>query len=143
MLQVVAAILERQGRILICQRRPEQAHPLKWEFPGGKVEPQETPEQALCRELEEELGIAGAAGREIERYEYTYPGRPPILLIFFEVSRFDGQPQNRIFHDMRWEPRARLQQYDFLEGDTEFVRRLANASWQPAATGKETDAPRG
>jgi 8-oxo-dGTP diphosphatase len=124
MLQVVAAILEREGRILICQRRPEQSHSLKWEFPGGKVEPGETPEQALGRELQEELGIARAAGHEIDRYEYCYPEKNPILLIFFQVSRFEGEPQNLIFHDMRWEPAARLGDYDFLEGDTEFIRRL-------------------
>ncbi|HTX36547.1 MAG TPA: (deoxy)nucleoside triphosphate pyrophosphohydrolase [Bryobacteraceae bacterium] len=125
MLPVVAAILERDGRILICQRRPGQAHPLKWEFPGGKVEPAETPEQALARELEEELGIRSAEGQEITRYEYCYPGRNPILLIFYRVMRFEGEPQNRIFHDMRWEPAAGLGDFDFLEGDTEFIRRLA------------------
>ncbi len=125
MLQVVAAVVEREGRILIGQRRPEQSHPLKWEFPGGKVEPGETPAQALSRELEEELGIRSAEGREIARYEYSYPGKSPILLIFWEVSGFQGEPRNRIFHDLRWEPRSRLGDYDFLEGDTEFVRRLA------------------
>src|SRR5579871_1876950 len=100
MVQVVAAILERNGRILIGRRRPEQSHPLKWEFPGGKVEPGETPEQALARELEEELGIRGAAGPEIMRYRYTYPGKDPIQLIFFRVISFEGEPQNRVFHQM-------------------------------------------
>ena len=125
MLQVVAAILERDGRILICQRRPEQAHPLKWEFPGGKVEPGETPEQAVVRELAEELGIACEAGREIERYEYCYPGKSPFVLIFFEVAAFRGEPENRIFEAMRWEPAARLADFDFLEGDRDFLARLA------------------
>jgi 8-oxo-dGTP diphosphatase len=125
MLQVVAAILEREGRILICQRRPEQAHPLKWEFPGGKVEPGETPAQALARELEEELGIRGAEGRELDSYEYSYPGKSPIHLIFYRVERFEGEPENLIFHEMRWESAARLSEYDFLEGDAPFVRRLA------------------
>ncbi len=125
MLQVVAAVLEREGRILICQRRPEQAHPLKWEFPGGKVEPGESPEQALARELEEELGVRGAEGQEIDAYEYSYPGKSPIRLIFYRVTRFEGEPENRIFHEMRWEAAAHLAEYDFLEGDTEFLRRLA------------------
>ena len=131
MLQVVAAILQQEGRILICQRRPGQAHPLKWEFPGGKVEPGESPEQALARELEEELGIRSAAGVEIARYEFTYPGKNPIELIFCQVSRFEGEPQNRIFHEMRWERASQLPDYDFLEGDTEFIRRLGEI---PAAT---------
>jgi 8-oxo-dGTP diphosphatase len=131
MAQVVAAILEREGRILICQRRPDQAHPLKWEFPGGKVEPGESPGEALTRELEEELGIRVAEATEIERYEYSYPGRSPILLIFYRVSRFAGEPQNRIFHDLRWEPAERLGTYDFLEGDTAFLGRLASATAAP------------
>src|SRR6185312_8739068 len=76
MVQVVAAIIERSGCVLIGQRQPEQSHPLKWEFPGGKVELNESPEQALARELEEELSIRNARGAEIARYEFAYPGKP-------------------------------------------------------------------
>jgi 8-oxo-dGTP diphosphatase len=122
MVQVVAGIIERQGRFLICRRKPEQSHALKWEFPGGKVEPDETPEQALARELEEELGILGAAGEEITRYEHTYPGRDTILLIFFRVREFGGEPRNVIFHEMRWEPAAKLAEFDFVEGDSQFIQ---------------------
>src|SRR3974377_409299 len=85
MVQVVAAIIERDGRILVGQRMPGQSHPLKWEFPGGKVEPGETPEQALARELEEELGVSGAAGEIITRYQFAYPGKDPIELLFFRI----------------------------------------------------------
>jgi 8-oxo-dGTP diphosphatase len=122
MVQVVAGIIERQGRFLICRRKPEQSHPLKWEFPGGKVEPGETPEQALARELEEELGIVGAAGQVIMRYQHTYPGRDTITLIFFRVREFGGEPRNVIFHEMRWEPPAKLAEFDFVEGDAQFIR---------------------
>jgi 8-oxo-dGTP diphosphatase len=122
MVQVVAAIIERQGRLLICQRKPAQSHSLKWEFPGGKVEPGETPEQALARELQEELDITGARGGEIMRYQYTYPGKDAILLIFFRVTQFGGEPRNVVFQEMRWEPAAKLAEFDFLEGDTEFIR---------------------
>jgi 8-oxo-dGTP diphosphatase len=125
MVQVVAAIFERDGRILICRRKPEQSHPLKWEFPGGKVEPGETPEHALTRELEEELGVAQAAGDEITRYSYTYPGKDPIELIFYRVTSFTGEPQNLVFHEMRWEPAARLGGFDFVEGDRDFLRVFA------------------
>jgi 8-oxo-dGTP diphosphatase len=125
MVEVVAAIIERDGRILIGRRKPEQSHPLQWEFPGGKVEPGETPEQALARELEEELGIAEAAGPEITRYPYTYPGKDPIRLIFFRVTNFAGEPRNLIFHEMRWEESRRLSEYDFVEGDTDFIRTLS------------------
>jgi len=127
MVQVVAAILERDGRILICRRTAEQSHALKWEFPGGKVEPGETPPQALERELEEELGIRAAAGKEITRYQYSYPGKNPILLIFFRITRFEGEPINLIFHEMRWEPPRRLAGFDFVEGDLEFIRALSDS----------------
>ena len=125
MLEVVAAILEREGRILICQRTAQQSHPLKWEFPGGKVEPGESPEQALARELHEELGLAAVRSTEITRYEFTYPGKRPTLLIFLRVTHSDGEPQNLIFNDLRWEPAERLAAFDFLEGDRDFIRSLA------------------
>lgn len=128
MVQVVAAILEREGEILICRRHPTQSHPLKWEFPGGKVEPGETPEQALTRELEEELAIAGARGTEITRYEYTYPEKNPILLIFYRVDSFAGEPQNRIFQEMRWEIPEKLEEFDFVEGDRDFLKILRSAT---------------
>ena len=127
MVQVVAAIIERQGRILIGQRQPEQSHPLKWEFPGGKVEADETPGRALTRELEEELAIRHARGIEITRYEFAYPGKNPILLIFYRVTEFEGEPQNRIYREMRWEPRAQLSAFDFLEGDRAFIQDFSAA----------------
>jgi mutator protein MutT len=122
MLQVVAALLERDGRVLICRRKREQWHPLQWEFPGGKVEQGETPAQAVARELAEELDIHGAEGDEIHRYEYTYAGRSPIVLIFFRVAKYSGEPRNVVFHEMCWEKPERLSEYDFLEGDVEFLR---------------------
>jgi 8-oxo-dGTP diphosphatase len=125
MVQVVAAIIERDGRILIGQRQPDQSHPLKWEFPGGKVEPGETPERALSRELEEELAIRNARGTEITRYEFAYPGKNPILLIFYRVLEFEGEPQNLIYREMRWEPRAKLSTFDFIEGDRAFIQAFS------------------
>jgi 8-oxo-dGTP diphosphatase len=122
---VVAGVIELGGRILICQRPPGKWHALKWEFPGGKAEPGEDPPQALARELEEELGIRATIGREIARYEYQYPGRPPILLIFFGVESFEGEAVSRDFARIVWEVPQRLAEYDFLEGDAEFLRRLA------------------
>ena len=122
---VVAAIIERDGAILICQRAEGQKHAGKWEFPGGKVEPGEALEAALARELEEELAIRAVIGEEVERYEYAYPGKAPILLVFFRVTEFSGEPQNLEFAEIRWEEPRRLPEYDFLEGDLDFVRRPA------------------
>lgn len=127
MTTVVAAVIKRDGRILICQRRRGQAHELKWEFPGGKLEPGETPEEALRRELREELAIDATLDGEITRYEYAYPGRTPILLIFFRVMQFTGEPRNLVFELMDWVLPAQMPNYDFLEGDVEFVRSLSNA----------------
>jgi 8-oxo-dGTP diphosphatase len=129
MIQVVAAILEREGLILIGQRTPEQSHALKWEFPGGKVEAGETPAQALVRELEEELAIRAHGFREITRYQFSYPGKGPIELIFFRVLEWDGDLRNLIFQDLRWEPKEKFPDFDFVEGDREFLRGLYNGSY--------------
>jgi mutator protein MutT len=120
---VVAAVIERDGRILIAQRDAASWHPLKWEFPGGKVEAEETPEAAVVRELAEELAIQARIHGEMMRYEYQYPGRPPILLIFYRIVDFEGEPQNLQFAQIRWESPERLREYDFLEGDREFLRK--------------------
>ena len=124
MTTVVAAVIERGARILIGQRKNEGHHPLKWEFPGGKVETGETPEAATIRELEEELGVRARVDREIMRYEFQYPGRAPILLIFYGVVNFDGEPETRDFEQIRWELPERLADYNFLEGDAQFIRSL-------------------
>jgi mutator protein MutT len=122
---VTAAVIEREGRILICRRRLDQDHPGKWEFPGGKLEPGEEPAESLRRELHEELGVEAAIGPEIARYEYRYPGRKPIRLIFFCVTEFAGDADYSQFHQVAWAPPTDLPGYDFLEGDVEFVRALA------------------
>jgi 8-oxo-dGTP diphosphatase len=121
----VAAVIERAGgKILIAQRRAGSAHALQWEFPGGKVDAGETPEAALVRELQEELAIQAVVGPEILRYEYSYAGKAPILLIFFRVTDFSGEPRNRVFERIAWAERRELSSYDFLEGDAEIVKLL-------------------
>jgi 8-oxo-dGTP diphosphatase len=129
MVQVVAAVIESGGKILIGQRTAEQSHPLKWEFPGGKVEPGEGPEQALARELEEELGIRGAAGEVMTRYLFSYPGKDEIELIFIRVREFSGEPRNLIFRDLRWQPKFQLAELDFLEGDREFIQGIYTSAY--------------
>jgi 8-oxo-dGTP diphosphatase len=128
MTTVVAALLERDGCVLIAQRRPDGPHPLKWEFPGGKVEPRESHHAALVRELREELAIEVETASEVARYEYQYPGRSPILLVFYTVERFTGEPRNLVFEHIEWTPRASLTKYDFLDGDRDFIAKLANAA---------------
>jgi len=127
MTTVVAAVIERDGHVLIGQRKAGKWHALKWEFPGGKVEPGETPPAALRRELDEELDIRAEIGPLITEYEYEYPGRSPIRLIFYSVPKFEGELDNRVFEKVRWVKREHLPDYDFLEGDVDFVRVLAGA----------------
>jgi 8-oxo-dGTP diphosphatase len=128
---VVAAVIERDGRVLIAQRKKTGHHPLKWEFPGGKVEPGEIPENGLMRELEEELGIRVQVGAEIGRYEFQYEGRWPIMLMFYRVTGFSGEPKNLAFEQILWAPRERLGDYDFLEGDAEFLSQYAHSEPRP------------
>lgn len=140
MTEVVAGVLERDGKILICRRRADQPHPLKWEFPGGKIEAGESPKEALVRELREELAIEADPGRELMRYEFAYPAKNAILLIFIEVKAWRDEIENRIFESIRWESAESLSNWDFLEGDAQFLARLT-APAAPAAPESRT-APR-
>jgi 8-oxo-dGTP diphosphatase len=123
-MDVVAAVIERQGRILICQRKSTGKHPLKWEFPGGKVEPDEDPRAGLSRELREELAIDAAIGPLIHTEIVHYADGVPIRLEFYQVSEFSGEPANLQFERILWERPQALASYDFLEGDLEFIKKL-------------------
>jgi len=122
---VVAGILQRDGKLLIGQRMARDRHGLKWEFPGGKVEVGETPKEALQRELREELGVEAIIGPEVARYEHATPGRAPLILLFHKVDAFEGEPQPKTFEQILWEMPHALPTYDFLDGDLDFVRRIA------------------
>jgi len=126
MIRVVAGILVRGDEILICQRTRHQSKPLKWEFPGGKIEFGEQPRDALRRELEEELGINADVGDEVERITHTYEDGGTVELRFFVVRSFAGELENRIFRDVQWVNRIRLVEYDFLEADAPLVSALAD-----------------
>ena len=123
--QVVAALIIRDSRILICQRTEDQAMPLKWEFPGGKVERDEDLKDALRRELEEELGIDAVIGRKVAAIQHTYANGTSLALYFYRVDQFKREIQNRIFHDVRWVDRQELPTYDFLEADVKLVRDIS------------------
>ncbi len=128
---VVAGVLHREGKLLIGQRMADDRHGLKWEFPGGKVEAGETPKEALARELREELAIDAVIGREIARYEQATRRRSPLLLLFHAIESYVGEPQGVTFEQIKWEDPARLPDYDFLDGDLDFVRRLALGRLHP------------
>jgi 8-oxo-dGTP diphosphatase len=124
--RVVAAVIFKDGKVLVCQRTRHQTMPLKWEFPGGKIEEGEQPRDALRRELDEELGIEAKIGQEVSRIRHKYPGGGSVELHFFVVHEYQGKVENKIFRDVRWSTRSELPKYDFLDADLPLVRDLAD-----------------
>jgi 8-oxo-dGTP diphosphatase len=124
--RVVAALIFKEGKVLVCQRTRHQTMPLKWEFPGGKIEEGEQPRDALRRELDEELGIQAKIGDEVARIRHEYKGGSSVELRFYVVREYDGNLENKIFRDLQWAERADLPTYDFLEADLELVKDLAS-----------------
>jgi 8-oxo-dGTP diphosphatase len=124
MKQVVAALIVRDSKILICQRTEAQALPLKWEFPGGKVERDEDLKDALHRELDEELGIDAVIGRKVAAIQHTYGSGASLELYFYRVDQFKNEIENRIFRDVRWVERKELPTYDFLEADVRLIKDI-------------------
>lgn len=122
---VAAALIVRGGEVLICQRRPDQPMALQWEFPGGKIEAGESPEQALARELDEELGIRATVGPRVTRIRHNYRHGGAVDLQFFAVHEFSGELENRIFAQLRWTKLEDLPEYDFLAADRTLIRDLA------------------
>ncbi len=122
---VAAALIQRDGRLLVGQRRRGDAFALKWEFPGGKVRPEETPAQALLRELQEELGVDAEVGAELYRTRHRYAELAHELLLIFFAARLDAEPQCLAFEQVRWVERSRLTSLDFLPADRELVELLS------------------
>jgi len=130
MTTVAAALITRDSKLLVCQRRHDDTHALQWEFPGGKVEPGESPAQALVRELREELGIDAIVGKEIFRTNYRFREfRPELVLIFFQANVDESALfQNLVFERFEWADVSALPEYNFLEADRELIRLLASHS---------------
>lgn len=125
MKRVVAGLILQNGKLLVCQRTRHQTMPLKWEFPGGKIEEGEQPRDALRRELEEELGIVATIGDEVARIQHQYPNGAMVELRFFVVREYRGELENRIFRDVQWAKATDLPKFDFLEADLTLVNDLA------------------
>jgi len=132
MKRVVAALILKNEKVLVCQRTRHQSMPLKWEFPGGKIEDGEQPRDALRRELEEELGIDAQIGEEVARIRHDYKNGGSVELRFYVVNEYTGEMENRIFRDVRWATWSELPSYDFLEADRELVKDLATGKIVPS-----------
>jgi 8-oxo-dGTP diphosphatase len=128
-IQVVAGLIQRNGRLLICQRRRNDSFPLKWEFPGGKLKRGESPAQAVVRELEEELGVRAVAGREVYRTRHRYAEHcEEIELVFVSAQLETPEVRNLAFEQIVWEEPAALPHYDFLPADAELIRLLSTGA---------------
>jgi 8-oxo-dGTP diphosphatase len=134
MITVVAAVIERSDRrLLIGQRRKSDTSPLKWEFPGGKVNDGESPEVALARELQEELGVTLVKRAELGRVRHQYAGTPEELEIrFFAAAIAEPQVLPRSFESIAWVLPKELGAYDFLAANRELIAQLATGRIKPA-----------
>jgi 8-oxo-dGTP diphosphatase len=125
MLTVVAGLIEVDAKILVCQRRRGDTFELMWEFPGRKVERGETPQEALARELREELSVEAVVGAEVFRTRHRYAEmREEIELIFFAVTVESATVRNVVFESMEWRAPEGLSELNFLPADRAFVGKL-------------------
>ena len=124
---VVGGLIYQNEKILICQRKEEGDHPLKWEFPGGKLKDNENNQEALKRELKEELSIEINEMIFFDEYLYEYKKISKNLkLIFFQIFQFEGEIQNKVHQQLKWIDISKLGDYDFLEGDLKIINKLMN-----------------
>ena len=132
-LQVVAAVIERSDRrLLIGQRRSHDSSPLKWEFPGGKVEAGESAVEALARELREELGATLERSAPLARVKYDDPERGPVVVSFFAAAIEAAELRPTAFRQIAWVLPRELGQYDFLPANARLVAELATGRMKPA-----------
>jgi len=124
---VVGGLIYQDKKILICQRKEDGDHPLKWEFPGGKVKDFENSNEAIKRELKEELSIEINEIFFFDEYVYEYKELSKKLkLVFFSIFKFRGEIQNKVHQQLKWIDISNLSDYDFLEGDFKIINKLLN-----------------
>ena len=124
-LLVVGALIVKNNKILICQRSLDNDHPLKWEFPGGKVKKQEEPYQALKREINEELKVS--IGHPIYLCDYMFEYQEldkKVKLFFYLINEYSGEISNNVHNQLKWIEIKQLSDYDFLEGDHEIIKKI-------------------
>lgn len=129
-IDVAAALIFREGKLLITQRRATDHLPNLWEFPGGKVESGETFETCLAREIQEELGIDIAVGPLLEEFTHDYPDKS-VRLKFYECRLLRGEPRALHCQDFRWIDRPQLKNFEFPAADALLISRLESGELWP------------
>ena len=123
MTEVVAALIWKGDKFMICQRPANKARALLWEFVGGKVEPGETNEQALIRECREELDILLSVGDVFMDVIHEYPDIT-VHLTLFNATIAKGEPQKLEHNDIKWITTSEISNYEFCPADKEIIRRI-------------------
>ncbi len=125
--KVVAGLILQNDKLLICQRPNFKDHPLKWEFPGGKIKNDETNEEALIREINEELSINIINFEELISYNFNYKDlNKRVLIFFYLVNNFSGKVLNNFHKELKWIEIKDIREYDFLEGDLKLIDYISS-----------------
>jgi 8-oxo-dGTP diphosphatase len=121
-LVVAALVRDERGRVMLTQRRADQPMPLLWELPGGKIEPGESPVEALAREVREELGCAATVGAIYDVVFHRYDAFDLYMLVY--ACALEGEPRAVEVAQLHWVPPAELARYEVLPADVALVERL-------------------
>ena len=126
-IKVVAGLILQNNKLLICQRPNFKDHPLKWEFPGGKIKNDETNEEALIREINEELSINIINYEELISYNFNYKDlNKKVFIYFYLVNNFSGEVLNNFHKELKWIEIKDIREYDFLEGDLKIIDHISS-----------------
>ena len=126
-IKVVAGLILQNNKLLICQRTNFKDHPLKWEFPGGKIKNDETIEEALIREINEELSINIINYEELISYNFNYKDlNKKVFIYFYLVNNFSGKVLNNFHKELKWIEIKDIREYDFLEGDHKIIDHISS-----------------
>ena len=126
-IKVVAGLILQNDKLLICQRPNFKDHPLKWEFPGGKIKNDETNVEALIREINEELSINIINSEELISYNFNYKElNKKVFIYFYLVKNFNGKVLNNFHKQLKWIEIKDIREYDFLEGDLKIIDYISS-----------------
>ena len=126
-IKVVAGLILQNNKLLICQRPNFKDHPLKWEFPGGKIKNHESNEEALIREINEELSINIINCEELISYNFNYKElNKKVFIYFYLVNNFSGNVLNNFHKELKWIEIKDIREYDFLEGDLKIIDYISS-----------------